>query len=191
MMKVSQIPLNEWKEYYTELLTEQRSEFVNINYEPSVILNRQKEITVEEIKRELSGKKNNKSPGPGGVPVELLKHAPLATIEVLCSIFNKCLFGSPVPKEWKLAYISSIHNKGNKKNCSNYRRLSVIASTARLYGRILRGRIEKQIKEMEEQSEFRPERSCIDNVFCLKQLIEKTHAHGSQLHLIFVDPRKA
>lgn len=99
--------------------------------------------------------------------------------------------GEAIPTEWKSAFISSIHKKGDKKNCSNYRGLSVISSVGRLYGRILRGRIEKQMIDLEEQSGFRPGRSCTDNLFVLKQLVEKTLAYGSQLHLTFIDLKKA
>lgn len=50
----------------------------------------------------------------------------------------------------------------------------------RWYGRILRDLIEKDMKERkeEEQSGFRAGRSCTDNVFCLKQVIEKWN-HGN------------
>lgn len=44
---------------------------------------------------------------------------------------------------------------------------------------------------MEEQSGFRPGRSCTDNLFCIKQLIEKSLAHGSEMHIIFIDLKKA
>lgn len=33
------------------------------------------EITVEEIRSELKVMEDNKAPGPGNVPIELLKHA--------------------------------------------------------------------------------------------------------------------
>jgi hypothetical protein len=45
--------------------------------------------------------------------------------------------------------------------------------------------------EMEEQAGFRAGRSCIDNIFCITQMIEKKKATNRQLHLLFIDLKKA
>jgi hypothetical protein len=45
--------------------------------------------------------------------------------------------------------------------------------------------------EIEEQAGFRADRSTIDHVFCLKQLIEKKMSVYQPLHLLFVDLEKA
>lgn len=50
-----------------------------------------------------------------------------------------------------------------------FRGISAISSMSRLYGRIIKKRIEEQIEDSEEQSGFRPGRSCVD----IKQLAEK------------------
>lgn len=50
-----------------------------------------------------------------------------------------------------------------------------MGNLSRVYSRILRNLIESEYKEQEEEEEqsgFRPGRTCT-NVFCLKQLIEK------------------
>ena len=134
-MKVaSSIRSEEWKQYYIELLTEQRPKFQNVDYELTVSI-----------------------------------------------VFP----ASPVSNQWKVAYISFIHKRRDKKTCQNFKGLSIIASTGRLHGRALRGRIEKHIKDMDEQRDFRPGKSYTANEFCIKQLIGKT------VHLVFVDIKKA
>ena len=45
--------------------------------------------------------------------------------------------------------------------------------------------------EMEEQSGFRAGRSCIDNIFCLTQMIEKRKVPNRELRLLFIDLTKA
>ncbi|XP_060517219.1 uncharacterized protein LOC132696423 [Cylas formicarius] len=62
-----------------------------------------------------------------------------------------------------------------------------------LYGRILRDLIEENYKEKEEEGQcgFRAGRSCTDNVFTLKQVIEKRSARNLETHLTFVDLQKA
>jgi len=49
-------------------------------------------------------------------------------------------------QQWKLAYISSIHKKGSKDDCSNHRDTSVTSLMSRLYGKILRDLIEEENK---------------------------------------------
>jgi hypothetical protein len=66
----------------------------------------------------------------------------------------------------------STQKKRKQKDCVNYRGISVTSVTSRLYGKIFRDLIEEEDKD-EEQSGFRTGRSCTDNVFCIKQVIEK------------------
>lgn len=84
-----------------------------------------------------------------------------------------------MPQEWNKSYISSIYKKGDKKSCSNYRGISVISSMARLFFRVIKGKIEqKHVILREEQSGFRKGRSCLDSIHCVKQLTKKNkHKH--------------
>jgi hypothetical protein len=82
-------------------------------------------------------------------------------------LLNKIINGNKVPEEWKVAIITSIHNKGDNKKCENYRGISVTNTFSRVYGRILVRLVglEYTNMETEEQSGFRAGRSCIDNIF--------------------------
>jgi hypothetical protein len=139
-------------------------------------------VIQNEVKETLRRMKNHKAPGPEGIQTELLKYAPRITSEHATELFNDCLFGEDIPEEWKLALIRSLHKKGNRKDCDNYRGIRVLASMAKLYGRIIKQRIEGEIRESEEQSGFRPGRSTADNIFCLKQIPEKKLARGREAH---------
>lgn len=185
------IQMNEWVDYYKDMLTEDRQRFKNMETRTEV-QGTIPEITKTEIEKSIKKMKNGKSPGPGGLPIELLKHAPDSLIDILQVIFNKCLIGGEEPpKEWKLAHLTSIHKKGSKKECKNYRGISVIATVGRLYGRILKERLEDNITIEEEQSGFTAGRSCVDNIFSIKQTIEKLKTRNREIHLIFIDLEKA
>jgi len=135
--------------------------------------------------------KNGKSCGPEGVYAEILKHGTEKLIKMLTWVINRCLNGEEIPQQWKVAYISSISKKGSKEYCSNYRGISVTSVMIRLYGKILRDLIEEENKDEEEQSGFRTGRSCTDNIFYMKQVIEKRNATNQDTHLLFVDFTKA
>ena len=134
-------------------MTENRHEFVSNEVQT---LNKSQEnveqINVDEIKEALSSMKNGKAAGPGNVPVELIKAAPNTLLELLAGVFNKCLDGDQVPSEWKTAYISPIYKKGNRQQCQNYRVISLISTLARLYGKILKKRMEREFRDSEEQN---------------------------------------
>lgn len=190
---INLIQNRKWEEHYRTLLIENRSEFLGEIDE--VIINNEihiQAIDKKEVKKELREMKNGKAPGPGDIPIELIKHGPDKLIEILVDIFNKCLIeGQEIPADWNLAYISSIYKKGDRKVCGNYRGISVTSSVGKLYGRILKKRIELEYQEIEEQSGFRAGRSCTDNIYTLQQIIEKRVARNLSTHLVFIDLEKA
>jgi len=166
---MSLITMDEWKNYYKKLLTEERTEFLTTEQHEHKHDQQVTEITTQEVSRAVKGMKNRKAAGPGGLQIELIENAPSGVYEILARIFNKCLQGEEIPQEWKKAHITSIYKKGDRRKCENYRGISITSSTGRLYGRILKTRMEATIQAAEEQSGFCAGRSCIDNIFCLKQ----------------------
>ena len=104
-------------------------------------------------------------------------------------MLNKIINGEKVTGEWKVAIITSIHKKGDKRKCKNYRGMSVRSTLSRIYGRILAKlvQLEQKNMEIEEKAGFRAARSCIDNIFYRTQMIEKKKATNRELHLLFLD----
>jgi hypothetical protein len=137
--------------------------------------------------------KNGRGTGPGDIPIELIKSGGQKLLEMITILLNKIIYGEKVPEEWRVAIITSIHKKGDKRKCENYTGISVTNTFSRIYGRILTKFVEAEYKnmEMEEQSGFGAGRSCIDNIFCLAQMIEKKRATNRDLHLLFIDLSKA
>ena len=139
--------MDQWKRYYQELLTEDRTNFKEINYKMEHGEQTVRDITPHKVKT----MKNNRSAGPGGIPIELIKNSPMIVIEILTEIFNDCLRGEEVPKEGNWLIFRQSSKKGmGKKECNNHRGISVTSSLDRLYGRILKMRIEDELEESEE-----------------------------------------
>ncbi|XP_030754536.1 uncharacterized protein LOC115881259 [Sitophilus oryzae] len=185
--------MEKWEDHYKQLLTENRTEFKlegpDLKNAKDIDVN---EISVNEIKKALKNSKNGKAAGPGNIFIELIKQGPDILLEILADIFNRCLIKNEnIPEDWNLAYISSIFKKGDKKRSSNYRGISLTSSMGRLYGRILKERVEESFEEIEEQGGFRAGRSCTDNIFVLQQIIEKRRARNLDTHLVFIDLEKA
>jgi len=82
--------------------------------------------------------------------------------------------------------------KGKRDNCSNYSRISLLNGGYKIYAKIITQRF-KTISEailLEEQNGFRIGRSCIDNVFLIKQATEKRRKFSLETHKAFLDLKK-
>jgi hypothetical protein len=100
--------------------------------------------------------KNGRAAGPGDIPIELIKSGGQNLLEMITILLNKIINGEKVPEEWKVAIITSINKKGDKRKCENYRGISVTSTFSTIYGRILAKLVELEHKnmEMEEQAGF-------------------------------------
>jgi hypothetical protein len=99
--------------------------------EPSVL---EVELVIEKLK-------SRKSPGIDQTPAELIKEGG-RTIhcvihKLIISIWNK----EELPEEWKESIIVSIHKKGDKTDCNNYRGISLLPTTYKILSNILLSRL--------------------------------------------------
>lgn len=144
----------EWKAHYRKLLQETRQEYLE---EPPMervyIQGEGVQIQVDMVKRSIMNLKNGKASGEG-IYAEMLKNGTQKLFNNLTFIINECLNGHPILESWKMTYISSIYKKGDKRNCNNYRGISVTSKMSRLYGRILRDLIEDEYRDKEEKIEL-------------------------------------
>jgi len=61
--------------------------------------------------------KTGTAAGPGDIPIELIKRGGQKLLEMITILLNKIINGEKVPEEWKIAIITSIHRKGDKRKC--------------------------------------------------------------------------
>jgi len=106
------------------------------NYRDSIIWDINDPISIQEIRSTILSMKNNKAPGPDGIPIEfykalfcnekLEKDHPSAA-RCLEIIFNKLWNGS-FPTKWNPSSIVSIPKKGDLSNCNNYHGISLMSA---------------------------------------------------------------
>ena len=178
-----------WGKYYYRLLVEDRKEFLKnerlLEKGTGEVIETDSNTVMQAIMRT----KNGRAEDPGDIPVELVKSGGQKLLAMITILFNKIINGEKVPEEWKVAIITSIHKKGDKRKCENYRGISVTSTFGRIYGRILAKLLELEYNnvEMEEQSGFRFGRPCIDNIFCITQMIEKKKPlTGSYIYYLLI-----
>jgi hypothetical protein len=99
-----------------------------------------------------------------------------------------------VPRDWRRAVIVPLYKgKGEKGNCRNYRGISLLSVVGKVYAGILVERVRRVTEGLigEEQGAFRSGRGCVDQIFTLKQMIEKMREKKNKLYLGFMDLQQA
>ena len=87
---------------------------------------------------------------------------------------------------------TGIYKKGNRKECPNYQRISLLSLSEKVYAQGL-GRKCREIVEskMEDgQCSFRPCYSTTDQIFTLRQIFEKFWKFANDVFACFVDREK-
>ncbi|CAF4573636.1 unnamed protein product [Rotaria socialis] len=102
--------------------------------------------------------KSRKAPGSDEVTADILKGgAGEPVIKWLHEMFTNMWENERVVKAWGSATrIRLYKNKGNKKLCDNYRDISLLSVTSKIFSRIILNRIQNPINEqlLEIQSGF-------------------------------------
>ena len=78
----------------------------------------------------------------------------------------------------------SVHKKGDKIDCNNYRGISILPTTYKILSNILPSRLIPYAKEIigDHQCGFQCNRSTIDHVFCIRQMLEKKWEYNEEVH---------
>ena len=95
--------------------------------------------------------------------------------------------------DWGKAIITPIYKKKDKLDCGNYRSISLLSHAGKVFSIILQQRIMKKSEEVlsEAQAGFRPGRSTLDQLFTLRQIMEKRLERNQSLLCCFIDYEKA
>ena len=110
------------------------------------------------------------------------------------SLVSACWASGEVPQEFKDAKITTLYKqKGDRGDCNNYRGISLLSVAGKVLARLLLSRLQKLAERIypESQCGFRPGRSTIDMIFCVRQMQEKSREQQQPLHMAFIDLTKA
>ncbi len=153
-----------------------------------------KPITRDEIKKAINSLKTNKSGGSDLIINEFFKTSDILLPE-LEFLFNLVLNSGFFPESWSNGIIVPIHKKGNINNAQNYRGITLLSCTGKLFTNILNKRLTSWAEEHshygEVQAGFRAGYSTTDQIFVLHALVNGFLTHNKKLYAAFVDFQKA
>jgi hypothetical protein len=201
LLNNSRDKLDRWKEYFSELLNvnsavdPQCIECISIPVISTTEQDRQnKPPTLEEVSQALKQMKNRKAPGNDDISADLIKAGGLPALKWLHEIFVDIWQTEEIVDDWTLAILIRLFkNKGDPKQCDNYRGISLLVVASKLFTRVILNRIQKLIDRqlLEQQAGFRSNRSTIDQIFILKMTMEKSREFNKPLFMCFIDIQKA
>jgi hypothetical protein len=135
--------------------------------------------------------KPNKSGGPSGLPPGLLKLLPTSWIVFLAGVFTHIFTSFCYPQSWSFTKLIVLFKKGSRKNCTNYRGISLMDTLAKLYDAILNRRLSLWFTPDREQAGAQKERGCTEHIITLRMLIDYAKHKRQRLYIVFVDFSKA
>jgi hypothetical protein len=116
--------------------------------------------------------KKYKSPGSDQIPAELIQAGGTILLSVIHKLINSVYNKEELLDQWKEPNIVSVHEKGDKTDCSNYREISLLSTSYKILSNIFLSRLGLYIDEIirDHQSGFRHNRSTTDQIFCIHQI---------------------
>ena len=137
--------------------------------------------------------KSGTAPCVDSIHAEMLKADLSTATRVLTNLFDTIWDKETIPSDWGKGLIIKIHNKGNLQVCDNWRGITLLSISGKVFCRILLGRIETAIdkKLRQEQAGFRKRRGGTDQIFALRNIIEQTLEWNCPLYINFIDFKKA
>ena len=98
-----------------------------------------------------------------------------------------------MPSDWLDGLICPIHKEGHRLDCSNYRGITLLNTAYKVLSRILFSRLRPLTETFvgEYQGGSREGRSTKDQMFTLRQILDKFREYNLQTHHLFVDFKAA
>ena len=153
------------------------------------------DISVEEVKKLLTGLDNNKAPGPDSIRPLILSLAAEELALPITLLFRKSLQEGVLPQEWKMAYISPIFKKGSKSAVNNYRPVSLTCILCKLLEKLVRKHIMQHLVDndliSQHQHGFVPGRSCTTQLLEALDSWTEIVDSGGGVDVIYMDYQKA
>src|SRR6218665_370268 len=139
-----------WTEYCRELY-EEKEKNVDLAIEieknaPPPNEDGELEILHEEVEAAVKRLKRHKSPGTDGITDEMIQAEGEQIVDELHRICKQVWKEGRIPEEWAKSIIITIPKKGDLRECSNYRTISLLNHMGKVLTMVLLERLKAQVE---------------------------------------------
>jgi hypothetical protein len=181
--------LDRWREYFRDLLNPVNHGHRVPEFGPVT----EGSPTFAEVEAAVRSLKPGKAAGVDEIRPEMLKVLVADGLCWLTRVIQVAWKTGKTPLDWRTGVVVPLFKKGDQRECSNYRGITLLSIPGKVYSKVLYGRIsdvvDRQIQD--EQCGFRRGRGTTDQLFVLQQVLEKSREYSRQVFISFVDLEKA
>src|SRR6218665_3457109 len=99
----------------------------------------------EEVEAAVRSLKKRKSPGEDNITAEMIQAGEESSVEMMYTLFKRIFQEKSCPADWGKTIIVPIHKKKDKRDCNNYRGISLLSVPGKVYTSILRQRLKRYV----------------------------------------------
>ena len=152
-------------------------------------------ITPNELFYTLKQMKLGTAPGVDGIPVELLRVCTHDVRHALLLLFNQVVRTGIIPELWRTSITVPIPKKGDLMLPSNWRGISLLCSSYKLFATILARRLIVYLNNYASlhwtQSGFRAQCCTLDPIMTLHEVCSRRRVGNMYTHIVFADFKAA
>jgi hypothetical protein len=86
-----------------------------------------------EVQIAIAKFKKYNSPGSDQIPAELIQAGGEILLSEIHKLINSLCNKEELPDQWKESIIVPVHKKGDKTDCNNYRGISLLSASYKIY----------------------------------------------------------
>jgi len=193
LSSLKRIILNRWKDYFSTILNLDTDDSLSSHRMQLTTSDNQTDgeippPTYNEVCSIINKLKSNKAGGTDNIIPELVKQEGRTLKQRIYKLILMIWEKEHLPNQWKEGIICPVYKKRDTLNCTNYRPITLLNVAYKIFAIIFNQRL-VDIVETElgdYQSDFRPNRSTTDNIFMIRQIIEKCYEYNIDIHNIFI-----
>lgn len=139
------------------------------------------------------GSKEWQAAGPDEIYANVLKLIDEQHLDLITALFNSIYVTGRLPQEWLESTFITIPKKPNAKSCGDYRTISLMSHTLKIFLKVIQRRIYRKLEEnmADTQFGFRNGYSTRDALFAYNILIQRCLDVNQSVYVCFIDYNKA